>query len=152
MKKKCVSQKVQEEMVRLRKETLVPCLPCLYNIKEKKMKILFHNVRSLHRHFEDVKCDDNVQTADVNIFVETALCSSDIDAGYQISGFQLFRNDASPESTLRTCYGTAVYIRNDMQCVSEPFRANFNDVEITVSVLSGTVSDFHIVGIYQSKS
>ena len=116
------------------------------------MKILFHNVRSLHRHFEDVKCDDNVQTADVNIFVETALCSSDIDADYQISGFQLFRNDASPESTLRTCYGTAVYIRNDMQCVSEPFRANFNDVEITVSVLSGTVSDFHIVGIYRSKS
>lgn len=39
-----------------------------------------------------------------------------------------------------------------MQCVPEPFRANFNDVEITVSVLSGTVSDFHIVGIYRSKS
>lgn len=78
------------------------------------MKILFHNVRSFHRHIENVKCDNNVQTADVNKFVETALCSSDIDADYRMSGFQLFTNDASAEGTLRTCYGTAVYIKNDM--------------------------------------
>jgi len=33
----------------------------------------------------------NVQATDANIFVETALCSSAIDADYQMNGFQLFR-------------------------------------------------------------
>ena len=36
-------------------------------------------------------------------------------------------------------------------CV-HPSELNFNDVEITVSVVSGPVSDLHILGIYRSKS
>ena len=57
-----------------------------------------------------------------------------------------------PECNTRTCYGTAVYIKNEVHCVCPPIRANFNDVEITVSVVSGPVSDLLILGIYRSKS
>ena len=88
----------------------------------------------------------------MNIFVETALCHSDPEENYQLNGFRLFRNDVFPENHTRTCYGTAVYMKNEVCCVCPPANANLNDVEITVSVVSGPVSDLHVVGIYRSKS
>jgi hypothetical protein len=50
-------------------------------------------VRSLHLHVadSDVASDYNVKAADINMFVETALCSNDDNELYQIPGFQLFR-------------------------------------------------------------
>ena len=66
-------------MARLREKPLVSCVPCLYkNDQPSRIKVLFHNVRSLRLHFDDIKCDYNVQAADINIFVETRLCHSDI--------------------------------------------------------------------------
>ena len=50
-----------------------------HQVTKTNLKILFQNVRSLHLHIEDVACDYSVQAAHVNIFVETALCSRDID-------------------------------------------------------------------------
>ena len=147
----CVSKKIQEEMARLRSELLISCIPRLIDIKA-STKILFHNVRSLHLHIDDVAGEYNVQAADINIFVETALCSSDNDDDYHIDDFRLFRNDVSADSNRRTCYGTAVYIKTDMPCAVEPCRANYNDVETTVSVLYTPMSDLCVVGIYRSKS
>ena len=69
-------------------------------------------MRSLHLHFPAVATDYNAKAADVNIFVETALCSNDNDL-YQIPGFQLFRNDCMSHGT-RTPYGTAVYIQENV--------------------------------------
>ena len=81
MKKICISEKVKQEMSRLREQPLVPCIPSLYNNDQPStIKVLFHNVRSLQLHFDDIKCDYNVQGADVNIFVETRLCHSDNNA------------------------------------------------------------------------
>lgn len=61
--KKTISQKVQEEM----------SIPFLYN-QSSKMKLLFHNVRSL-LHFDDVARDYNVLAADwlVSNFLEMTL-------------------------------------------------------------------------------
>ena len=92
-----VSEQVKEDMVKLKSESLVPCISFLYSpLNQNAIKILFHNV----------EFDYNVQTADVNIFVETALYSSDSNLSYQISGFELFRNDFDQHSITRTCYGT----------------------------------------------
>ena len=55
-----------------------------------------------------------------------------------LSGFTLYRNDFSP-SNIRTCYGTAVYIKNDLNCTEIPYRFNVNNGEITVTVLSQPV-------------
>ena len=62
---------------------------------------------------QNVRSDYNIQKVDVNIFVETKLCLLDKDEMYQMNGFILYRNDFS-NSTIRTCYGTAVYIKNDL--------------------------------------
>ena len=69
--------------------------------------MLFQNARSLHLH---IASDYNVKAADVNIFVETALCSKDDNALYEIPDFQLFRNDFMQQGT-RTPNGTAVYLK-----------------------------------------
>ena len=50
------------------------------------------------------------------------------------------------------CYGTAVYIKNDLNCTEIPYRFNVNNVEITVTVLSQPVPNIHVVGIYRSKT
>ena len=152
-KKVSVSLKVREEMQRLRSQPLQPCIPSLYKETLANIfKIIFHNVRSLHLHHEDVASDFNVQEADLNICVETSLCSLDSSFHYQIDGFKLFRNDYYPNSNIRTCYRTAVYVKNTLTCLTTPTRFNMNDVEITVTVLKEPIPNLHIIGIYRSKN
>ena len=54
-----MSQKVQEEMFRLREQCLLPSTPFSCN-QSYRMKLFFHIVRSLRLHFDDVTCDYNV--------------------------------------------------------------------------------------------
>ena len=60
-----VSQKVKEEMSRLRTQAVLkPCILFLYNLSDtSNCKIFFYNVRSLHLNIDDVSRDDNVKTA-----------------------------------------------------------------------------------------
>ena len=147
-----VSKKVQEEMARLRqKATLNSHIPFLYKDTSGSFKVLFQNVRSLHLHILDVASDYNVKAADINIFVEMALCSNNDNALYEIPGFQLFRNDFVQNGT-RTPYGTAVYVKDDAQLISQPLRFNYNDVEMTLLTANQPVNNLHIVGIYRSTS
>ena len=147
-----VSEKVKNEMTRLRSEASLVPLAALQTMDSPQTKtVLFQNVRSLHLHIDDVRSDYNIQKADVNIFVETKLCLSDTDDTYGLSGFSLYRNDFN-QSNVRTCYGTAVYIKNDLNCTEIPYRFNFNNVEITIMVLSQPIPNLHVVGIYRSKA
>ncbi|CAH3028871.1 unnamed protein product, partial [Porites evermanni] len=72
--------------------------------------------------------------------------------GMTNDNFKLFRNDFCPQSNVRTAYGTAVYIKNSIKCKSEPYRCNFNDVEITVCIIHQPFPNLHIIGIYRSKA
>ena len=98
-----------------------------------------------------MRSDYNIRKADINIFVETKLCLSDKDQAYGLSGFTLYRNDFN-QSNIRSCYGTSVYIKNDLNCTKIAYRFNNNNVEITVTVLSHPIKNFHVVGIYRSKT
>ena len=151
-----VSPKVLEEMLRLRSNRLLNiCLPSLDSVSDTAvLKILFQNVRSLHLHVDDVLTDFNVQAADINIFVETALCSNDNDDDYSVEGFDLFRNDIEPQIVTRTPYGSAIYIKNSLYCITLPFRYNYNNVEITITVINHRSSNghVHIVSIYRSPT
>jgi len=155
-KKITVSKKVAAEMSRLRSEaSLKPCISFLYDAPSNKsnFKILFLNVRSLHLHIEDVACDYSVQAAHVNVFVETALCSRDSDETYDMANIRLYRNDYDPQNNTRTPYGSAVYIRNDVECTCDPFRLNYNNTEMTVVIINlPGCNKIHVVGIYRSKS
>ena len=147
-----VSKKVQEEMTRLRqKATLNSHIPFLYKDSSGSFMIMFQNVRSLHLHIADVASDYNVKAADINIFVETALCSNDDNALYENPGFQLFRNDFV-ENRARTPYGTVVYVKDDAHLISQPLRCNYNDVEMTLLKANHPVNNLHIVEIYRSTS
>jgi hypothetical protein len=92
-----------------------------------------------------------LKAADINIFVETALCSNDNNELYEMPGFQLFRNDFMSHGT-RTPYGTAIYVKDNIQLISEPIRCNHNHEEITLVQINQPVINLHIVGIYRSKS
>lgn len=87
--------------------------------------------------------DFNVQAADINIFVETALCSND-DDDYSLEGFDLFRNDIEPQNVTQTSYGSAIYIKNSLDCITLPFRYNYNKVEITITVINHPSSNGHV--------
>ena len=132
---------------------LKPCLPFLYQTTNTEVfKILFHNVRSLHLHIKDVSCDDSVKAADINIFVESALCATDSDTSYSLPNVFLYRSDFNPLDITRTPYGTAVYVRNDVACLKHPFRYNDFNTEITVTVVDAPISNLHVIGIYRSTS
>ena len=61
-----VSEKVKDEMRRLRTEASLLPLAVLQNADSPETKtILFQNVRSLHLHIDDVRSDYNIQKADV---------------------------------------------------------------------------------------
>lgn len=131
-------------MTRLRqKATLNSHIPFLYKDASGSFKVLFHNVRLLHLH---VATDYNVRAADINMFVESALCSNDDNALYNIPGFQLYRNDLTQHGT-RTPYGTAVYVKNDVQLISQPLSCNYNDVEMTLLKANKPLNNLHIVSI-----
>ena len=145
-----VTEKVKSEMGRLRTQaSLVPLAVLHTNNSPQTKTILFQNVRSLHLHIDDVRSDYNIQKADVNIFVESKLCLSDRDDTYQLNEFTLYRNN---QSNIRTCYGTAVYIKNDLNCTKIPYRYNLNNLEITGMVLSQPIPTIHVIGIYRSKT
>ena len=103
--------------------------------------VLFQNVRSLHLHLDDVQSDYNIQEADDNIFVGSKLCLLDRDDTYQLSKLTLYRNDFN-QSNIRTCYGTALYIKNDLNCTKIPYRYYFNNLEITVKGFKPTNSKY----------
>ena len=147
-KKICCSQKVKVEMQRLRTTSkFTPCVPFIDSLTA-SIKICFHNVRSLPLHINDVRCDVNVDAADMNIFVETNLTTAHHSENLQIEHFQLFRNgNISDEGS----YGTAFYVRENLQLAKEPCRVNKNHVEITFCILGGPVPNLHVFSVYRSK-
>ena len=147
-----VSDKVKNEMNRLRTHATMTPLAVLQNTDlQDSLVILLQNVRSLHLHIDDVRSDYNITKADVNIFVETTLCSLDRHETYELTGYTLYRNDYSQTNT-RTCYGTALYIKNGLLCTETPYRMNSNNVEITVTSLSHPIPGLIVVAIYRSKT
>ena len=145
-----VNEKVVNEMNRLRTEAnLVPLVAL--KTENDSITIVFQNVRSLHLHIDDVRSDYNIQKADVNIFVETRLCTLDKDDVYNINGFTLYRNDYN-QSPTRSCYGSAFYVKTNFDCTEIPHRFNFNGVEITIMVIDHLIPNLHVIGIYRSSS
>ena len=106
-------------------------------------------MRLLHLHVDDVLSDFNVQAADINLFVETALRSKHNNDVYTLQGYKFFRNDIEPHIVSKTLYGSAVYIRNSVDVFTPPFRCNYGEVEITIIVINHpTIDHGHVVSIY----
>ena len=70
---------------------------------------------------------------------------------YNMKAFSLYRNDYN-QSPTRSCYGSAVYVKNHFDCTELPHRFNFNGVEITIMVIEQVIPNLHVIGIYRSSS
>ena len=57
----------------------------LYKIDPSRIKLALNNARSLHKHFEDVKFEPNVLSADVIGFAESRLCTRDEDVNFALN-------------------------------------------------------------------
>ena len=88
-----VDPQVQKEMARLRTGALLQLSYTPVYMATQSLKVTFHNVRSLHLHFEDLKSDHNHTAADIITVAETRLRHADSTHHYSIPGFDLIRAD-----------------------------------------------------------
>ena len=145
-----VHQDVKTEMKRLRTSAkLQLCIYPIYEVTGSLLKVCYLNARSVHKHIQDIHIDLNYSATDINIFAETRFSSQDSNDMYNVSGYDLFRND-NPNSNngLRPYGGTAVYSRIPY-LPGYPYCHNTHGVEITVIKIT-THEDWTILGIYRS--
>lgn len=127
-----VDAKVTAEMTRLRDSSLQLEEPFLYNITT-SLKLSFLNVQSLHRHFQDVTVDRNMNATDVICFCETRFCNRDTLEDTEIDHFFQHRHDYKTSSNQRSPYGLAVYSKH--QFYSDPINESSGKIEATVLTL-----------------
>lgn len=72
------------------------------------MKIIFHNCRSFKKHFQDIKKDYNLLSADIFAFAESCLSARNSNSSYELEGFEISRNDDHCCNE-RPYHGTIVY-------------------------------------------
>ena len=122
--KVCVSDEVKDEMKRLRGEDFQYKISFKHFMEEKDKndfttRVLFHNVNSLHCHFDDVKAEPNYLNADIIGLAESRLSLSDDDKTYSLEdyGFQkVIRNDQEPPrlpAQTRPYHGLAIYLKSE---------------------------------------
>lgn len=135
-----VSDQALEEMGRLRTDAkLVPCLPS-FSCKE-GFKILYHNCRSLKRHFGDVCRDNNMQYCDILAFSETRLTSSITDVSsetYNINNFQKFESKNDFHQSQRTPSGLIVYAS---KAIEHTASGMFSDIEYMLMLSQNCVEN-----------
>lgn len=109
-----VSSAVEEEMCRLRNHAQLNfSIPLLCEMRG--FKIVYHNTRSLHKHFVDLKSDFILKDADILGLSETRLKKCESSASYKISGYELFRCDGKGcNAEERPYHGIAVYHKPTM--------------------------------------
>ena len=145
-----VHQDVKKEMERLRTSAkLQLCISPIYEVTGSLLKVCYLNARSVHKHIQDIHKDLNYSATDINIFAETRFSSQDSNDMYNVSGYDLFRNDNSNSNNGSRPYGgTAVYSRIPY-LPGYPYCHNIHGVEITVIKIT-THEDWTILGIYRS--
>ena len=78
-----------------------------------RTRIVYQNIRSLHRHYESLKTNQNYCTSDILCLVESKLTKRDKNYDYELNGFmEIIRNDQCSSSGRRPPHGIAVYVRN----------------------------------------
>ena len=121
-----VYDSVKAEMERLRTDKQIQlCYTPVYRMPSAAYRIVFHNTRSLHAHFEDVKSDQNYTSSDVICFAETRLTSTDQDEQYNLEDFHIIRNDQKRTGNTRPPHGIGVYVKKsctvlESSCYSTP--------------------------------
>lgn len=114
-----LSSCVLEEMTRLREQAKIKC--CVQNLVERNAETTvfsFFNIRSLHKHIDDLKKDFNLISSDVLALSETRLIESDRNESFSLPGYTLYRFDYPCNSEQRSSYGLALYIKDQLEILN----------------------------------
>ena len=105
-----VSNEVKDEVSRMANyATLKLCFTPIYQLETDALKIVFHNTRSFHKHYIDIKCNHLIKTADIIGIAETRLTNTDKDDDYGLTNYSMCRNDQQKRSAHRPSHGLAIY-------------------------------------------
>ena len=146
------SESVEKEIDRLRQDATVQlCYTPLYKMDPNTFKIVFHNARSFHAHFQDILADENFIHADVVAFAESRLKETDAIDMYSLEPFIPLRNDEKVDATskCRPYHGLITFIKAQhyIFCFN-----HFSSVSLEFTFLkTGSVSNpIQIVFLYRS--
>ena len=111
-----ISPAVVEEMDRLRFGAMIKLT--LENFQTYPLSVtksLFFNIRSLHRHYQDLQEDHNLLLSSIICLSETRLKYTDQPGDYSLNGYTLHRYD-SPQKEIcdRPAHGLALYVQNSL--------------------------------------
>lgn len=115
------------------------------------LKIVYHNVQSLHAHFEVLRNDLLMLNADILCFVETWTLRNE---SYDIPGFKVLpgmRLDSSDHDNRRCKRGLIVYVKNEIYAqykLHKQVHAHNKTLELMVF----QVRNINIIVLYRNKN
>lgn len=124
-----VSTLVLEEMDRLRSKSQISLSLESFDVLPLSVtKVVFYNVRSLHRHMVDLKKDFTLLSADILAVSETRLGEADEIDMYSLTGFTTYRFDY-PGTAHRPAYGLAIFVKQSI-LVRNVFRNLIHNIQV----------------------
>ncbi|GBM96433.1 hypothetical protein AVEN_133800-1 [Araneus ventricosus] len=99
-----------QEMKRLKANSNIPKFAFLHRHNEPNtLQILYHNVQSLHAHYEDIAADPCMMNSNILLFAETWTVFKD---KFQLDRFDYYHLSSNP--TKRKPSGVSIYIKNKL--------------------------------------
>ena len=140
------SQFITDEINRLRSDPLQLSMPFLQDFPKDDLKIIFHNVQSLHKHALDVAADKAFMAADLIILIEPWSLPSDI---YKFKKFKcIFRQDCEHK---RSSYGSMIFCKRRLRnLISDVSFHSIPSARGHIDYTSFKIKDIQLIAIYRS--
>ncbi|XP_062577467.1 uncharacterized protein LOC134239311 [Saccostrea cucullata] len=139
-KKISLSPAVLEEMNRLRCEgKMEMCIDNLGRKDPQSTVLTSFNIRSLHKHKDDLEKDFNLMSSDVLAISETRLIETDDADTLSLPGYTMYRFDSPQHSNQRPSYGLAFYVKESLtvQKITKRGEQNIQIFSLLIEIRSG---------------
>ena len=137
---------ITNELNRLKANPIQLSIKFLQDFSKDDLKIVFHNVQSLHKHALDVASEKSFMAADAMLFVETWSLPSDT---YKFKKFKCkFREDSERK---RSSYGSMIFCkRRTRQIISDITFQSYPSGAGHVDYTTFQINDVTFIMIYRS--
>ena len=138
-------KRVTDEMERLRQNPLKIPLPFIYNHPHNTRTYTFHNVRTLHKHCNDLASDYNIMATTVLCVAETKLQpNTNLQPLKLTFPFQYHNHPLHTTTRTSAKHGTSIFSKHELHNVAH---YNTNTLEATTAYDSET--KVHIACVYR---
>ena len=146
----CIDEDVDREMRRLRENRYLKMCVSRFDTVPNVLNISFHNVQSLHKHYECILKDLDTKHADIMLMCETRLKQNDCSLDYKFENMVLYRfDDTVEESNTRPFHGLATYVKRS-DIVSNVFTSRTNKCEWQLLKLKIDGTILYICSFYKA--